>query len=506
MSSMLAQVWTRAELGLSAPAVQVEVHMSNGLPGMTLVGLPASAVRESKDRVRSALLSSGAEYPTRRLTVNLAPADLPKQGGRYDLPMAVGLLAVSGQVPMTRLDQVEWVGELGLDGSIRPVAGILPVALSASTQGRRLVVPHVQLESCAAVPGLDVRGAAHLDQVMAWLRGREDALIQPSRTLSVPLSQAGVSDLAEVRGQAQGKRALEVAAAGGHSLLYVGPPGSGKSMLAARLAGLLPPLPEAQRLEVAAIHSLAGQPIEPVLAGNVKAVQVHNSATAVALIGGRLPGAISLAHRGVLFLDELPEFDRRTLEMLREPLEQGEVRIARAAYQVSYPARCQLVAAMNPSPCGYFADDARCRSTPEQIARYLAKVSGPVLDRIDLQVELAAVEVSDLQGLPMGETSAVVAERVAVVREKALAERGCLNAELSPAQLEHVAQPDAAALQLLSQGIQRLGLSARAYHRVLRVALTLADLDGQDQVRARHVAEAMSMRMLERRLSQLGRG
>ncbi|MCI4411176.1 MAG: YifB family Mg chelatase-like AAA ATPase [Thiotrichales bacterium] len=504
MTHALAQVWTRAELGLISPLVKVEVHISNGLPSLTLVGLPESAVRESKDRVRSAILSAQADYPTRRVTINLAPADLPKQGGRYDLPIAIGLLAASGQVSRDKLADIEWVGELGLDGQLRPIAGILPIAMAASESGRTLVVPQEQLAICAVVPNLRVLGASHLSQIIRFLSG-EEALITPDG-LAVTAPPLVQPDLIDVRGQAMGKRALEIAAAGGHSLLFVGPPGSGKSMLASRMASILPPLSETQRLASAAIHSLAALPVEAILAGQLPFQAPHHSASAVALVGGGSkprPGAISIATHGILFLDELPEFDRRTLEMLREPLESGEVRIARAAYQATYPAQFMLIAAMNPSPSGYFSDDPKCHSTPEQIARYLAKISGPLLDRIDCQVELPAVEVAALQQAPDGETSAKVAERVAQAREIA-AQRGKLNAALTAHELDKFAILDAAGKQLLAQAMERFGLSARSYHRILRVGRSIADLAGSERVQTSHLAEALSLRALERRLHKLG--
>lgn len=501
----VAQLLTRAELGLVSPLVTVEVHASNGLPSFTLVGLPESAVRESKDRVRSAIQSSGFDYPSKRLTVNLAPADLPKQGGRYDLSIALGLLAATQQVNTQILHAHEWVGELGLDGSVRAVPGVLPIALAARQEGRFLVVPYDQLSICAAVPGLKVLGAKSLRDVVAYMNNGMP-LARPTEVL-LSENRDSVLDLADVRGQALGKRALEIAAAGGHSLILVGPPGSGKSMLASRLASILPPLNEQQRLEVAAIHSVAGQPVESLLQGRIPMSSPHHSSSAIALVGGGAnrarPGAISLSHHGVLFLDELPEFDRRTLEMLREPLESREVRIARAAYQTCFPANFQLIAAMNPSPCGFFSDDKRYRSTPEQTARYLAKISGPLLDRIDLQIELPAVEVTALQALPDGESSAVVAARVKQARDYA-ASRGKLNAELTPSELDVYAKPDSVGEKLLVQAMQRLGLSARSYHRILRVGRTIADLAASEEVKSMHIAEALSCRMLEKRMVQLG--
>ncbi|MGA0612142.1 YifB family Mg chelatase-like AAA ATPase [Caldimonas sp. KR1-144] len=497
----LAIVHSRALDGLAAAPVTVEVHLANGLPSFTLVGLADTEVKEARERVRAALATSGLEFPhNKRITVNLAPADLPKEGGRFDLPIALGILAASGQVEASRLDAFEFAGELSLAGDLRPVRGALAMALAlrhGRPSQRELVLPATNAGEAALVPGLAPRSAAHLlDVVRALLPG--DAA-QPLPVARPPEHAApdAPADLIEVRGQAVAKRALEMAAAGGHSLLFIGPPGSGKSMLAQRLAGLLPPLDEPAALESAAVLGIAGA--FDARRWRQRVVRSpHHSASAVALVGGGSPprpGEISLAHHGVLFLDELPEFARAALEALREPLETGRITISRAARRAEYPARFQLVAAMNPCPCGHAGSALRaCRCSPDQIARYQSRLSGPLLDRLDLQVEVPALAPASLAQAPDGEPSAAVAARVAQARERQLTRQGRLNGALSAASLDDHARADAAAIRFLQSSAQRLGWSARSYHRVLRVARTAADLAGRTEVSASDVAEAVQLR------------
>ncbi|HEX5514735.1 MAG TPA: YifB family Mg chelatase-like AAA ATPase [Gammaproteobacteria bacterium] len=490
----LAVIHSRAAVGVEAPAVVVEVHLANGLPALSIVGLPEAAVRESKDRVRSALITCGFEFPNRRITVNLAPADLPKEGGRFDLPIALGILKASGQLKAD-LDAYEFAGELGLDGSLRPVAGVLPMAVHTRAAGRRLIVP-----ACSAAEGALVHaetfGARHLLEVCSHLA--VTAPLVPAAPPAVTTVDTAY-DLAEVKGQQPAKRALEVAAAGGHSLLLVGPPGTGKSMLAARLPGILPPMTEAERLEAAAIASVSEQGFRPDQWGHRPLRTPHHSSSDVALIGGGVrpkPGEISLAHHGVLFLDELPEFGRRALEALREPLETGRVAISRAAARVEYPARFQLVAAMNPCPCGFFGDpDGRCRCTTEQVDRYRNRLSGPLLDRIDLIVEVPRLPAPVLRSAPLGEDSATVRQRVSAARERQNA-RGAVNAALAGRQLDEACRLDRATQQLLDQAVERLRLSARGYHRILRVARTIADLAASEAIQANHLLEAINYRRM----------
>jgi magnesium chelatase family protein len=496
----LATVLTRAQFGLDAPLVRVEVHCGPGLPQFSIVGLAETAVRESRERVRAALAHGGFEFPAGRVTVNLAPADLPKEGGRYDLAIAVAILAASEQVPATGFERTEFYGELSLSGELRPVRGLLAPALHAVRDGRRLVVPAANAEEARVVRGARVAGAATLTDVRnahcggAGLEFRTGGLL--------PGGGGPAPDLADVRGQAAPRRALEVAAAGGHSLLLIGPPGAGKSMLAQRLPGLLPPLGDEAALECAMLHSLVRAP--PALAEWRRPPfrAPHHGASAAAVIGGggRLrPGEISLAHHGVLFLDELPEYRRDVLEALREPLESGTVSIARAAWSGQFPARFQLVAAMNPCPCGFAGDaNGRCRCTPPMIRRYVARLSGPLLDRIDLHVEVPRLEYAALAPEAAApEASEAVAARVRAARERQSA-RGPLNAQLPAKPLAAACGLGLREHSLLDAASRRLGLSARACHRILCVALTIADLAGRDRVGVGELSEAIGYRRLDR--------
>ncbi|MES2919524.1 MAG: YifB family Mg chelatase-like AAA ATPase [Pseudomonadota bacterium] len=496
----LAIVRSRAPLGLDAPPVTVEVHLGPGLPGLAIVGLPEAAVRESKDRVRSALINSGFDFPQRHITINLAPADLPKEGGRFDLPIALGILAASDLIPRAALEGREFLGELALSGELRPVTGVLSASLAATAAGRAVFVPAANATEAARPLAAEVYAGDHLLAVYAHLGGQQ-ALPRVASGLATAATTAPPGpDLADVRGQHQARRALEIAAAGGHSLLFLGPPGTGKTLLAARLPGLLPPLDDQAALEVAAIRSLLGLRDDPCLQPPFRAP--HHTASAVALVGGGnppRPGEITLAHQGVLFLDELPEFDRRVLEVLREPLESGHVQLSRATRQVRYPARFQLVGAMNPCPCGYLGDgSARCHCSPDQVARYRARLSGPLLDRIDLHVEVPALPAEVLHRGRPGEATAVVRQRVLAARAVQLRRQGCINQDLTPGQVGDVAALAHDEALLLEQAMRRLRLSARAYHRVLRMARTIADLDESASVAAAHLQEALTYRVLDR--------
>ena len=502
-----SMVRSRALLGLEAPEVTVEVHLANGLPSFTLVGLADTEVKEARERVRSAIQNAGLAWPAnKRVTVNLAPADLPKDSGRFDLPMALGILAASGQLDGQALSAFTFAGELSLGGELRPVRGALAMALALgqTAQPPALVLPLASAQEAALVPGVAVHGARHLlDVVQQFLPGGPDPAAQSAdgwvrcAHQTHGAAQASHPDLADVKGQAASKRALEIAAAGGHSLLMVGPPGAGKSMLAQRFAGLLPPMSPQEALESAAVASLAGVfhlerwALRPTSAP-------HHTASAVALVGGGSPprpGEISLAHHGVLFLDEFPEFSRASLEALREPLESGRIRIARAARQAEFPARFQLVAAMNPCPCGYLGHAVRpCRCTPDQVARYQGKLSGPLLDRIDLHVEVPALPADTLLRAGPGEPSAAVAQRVWAARQRAQARQGCANQALQAGQLETPLTVAPAALRFLQVAADRLGWSARSTHRALKVARTVADLDGSALVTEPHLAEALQYR------------
>ena len=494
----LATVASRALAGIDAPEVAVEVHLGPGLPSFTIVGLPDTEVREAKDRVRAALNHTQFEFPARRITVNLAPADLPKDSGRFDLPIAIGILAASGQIVPEALAGHEFAGELSLTGELRPVRGALAMALQARTSARAFVLPADNAPQAALAEGAHVLPARSLLEVVAHLCGEA-----PLPRFEPPARPPGRAypDFSEVKGQPQAKRALEVAAAGAHSVLMVGPPGTGKSMLAARFPGILPPMSEAEALEVAAIHSVSSAGFEAARWGERPYRAPHHSASSSAMVGGGAlprPGEISLAHRGVLFLDELPEFDRDVLESLREPLESGKVSISRAARQSQFPARFQLVAAMNPCPCGHCGSPVgRCRCTPERIARYRGRVSGPLADRVDIKLEVPAPRDADLMTPGATESSEVIRKRVLGAHQRQLERQGMPNALLGTRDIDRLCATDKEGDQLLRHALARLLLSARAYHRVLRVARTIADLAGDAAIGAAHIAEAIQYRRLD---------
>lgn len=499
----LAIVYSRGRSGIEAPLVTVEVHVANGLPALNIVGLPETAVKESKDRVRGAILNSRFEFPAQRITVNLAPADLPKEGGRFDLAIALGILAASGQIPNIGLEQYECVGELSLGGELRAIIGVLPIAIQARNQHRKLILPNDNLAEAALINAIEIIPAGHLLEVCAHLTGQK--LIPSEFQLPASVTSNIDIDFADVHGQYHVKRAFEIAAAGAHNLLMLGPPGTGKSMLASRLPTILPPLTERQAQETAAIASISDQGLDVANWLKPPYRSPHHTASAAALVGGGSnprPGEISLAHNGTLFLDELPEFDRKVLEVLREPLETGHITISRAARQVDFPARFQLIAAMNPCPCGYLGDaSGRCHCTSEQVIRYRAKVSGPLLDRIDMHLDVPRVSHDILRkGSPDGEeSSAQIRARVVAARNIAISRSGKANAELTAKEVKHICELTEPGHQLLQQAMDKFGLSNRAYHRILKLARTIADLAQSEHISINHLSEAISYRKLDRR-------
>jgi magnesium chelatase family protein len=492
-------IHTRASFGIDAPSITVEVHLSNGLPSLSIVGMPETVVKESKDRVRSALINSQFEFPARRITINLAPADLPKDGSRFDLPIAIGILAASNQIPNENLPRYEFIGELALSGELRKVNAILPAAIACGHNQRSLITTQKNAAEAALCENCDVYGASSLLDVCRHLQGEQP--LAPTEATPPPRLEQ-LLNFAEVKGQAFAKRALEITAAGGHNILLYGPPGTGKTMLACRLPSIMPPLSTEEAIEVSSIYSLCGHSYKHW--GTPPFRNPHHSSSAVALVGGGSnpkPGEISLSHCGVLFLDELPEFQRQVLEVLREPMESGEIHISRANAQVRFPSQFTLVAALNPCQCGYFGSSTAnhyCRCSPDQVKRYRQKISGPLLDRIDLHVPVSNTPISELHTMPEGESSGVIAERVAQARKIQMQRQQKMNAQLSKRDIGEFCRLEKKETEFLHHAVDKMGLSARAYDRILKTARTIADLSQSNMITRRHLGEAISFRNFER--------
>ena len=499
----LACVFSRARIGLESPLVTVEVHLANGLPAFNIVGLPETSVREAKDRVRSAIINCGYEFPAKRITVNLAPADLPKEGGRFDLPIAIGILAAAAQLPDTDLKQYEFAGELALSGELRSIVGEIPMAMACKESGRTLVIPTENAEQASWVQQVKILSLSHLSQLFPHFLKQQSLPLVATRTLQEYKTKSEY-DIADVVGQPLAKRALELAASGRHNLLFIGPPGTGKTMLASRLPGILPPMTEQEALSSAAIQSICHKNISPESWLTRPFRAPHHTASSAALVGGGShpqPGEISLAHNGVLFLDELPEFERKVLDVLREPLESGEVTISRALIKQTFPAQFQLVAAMNPSPTGFYNDK---RSTPEQVLRYLNRLSGPFLDRIDIQIEVTRLP----RGMwandnGKGESSSTIQKRVSICHQKQISRQGKANAQLSSAEVRSFCHLESDDSEFLELAIEKLNLSTRAHHKILKIARTLADMESLEHIERKHLIEALSYRAMDRILRHL---